>query len=143
MQRRGHQARAPLGVNERNNRQHHACGYCQHLQLTDVAAWDDLSDEEVIHVGQRVEGQREEEECAPLLSVSGIVVPEDQSGQSSQDDHAQEVVQRRSAEQERQQHQGWDHGDLQVVYHGPENRRLAPAGGRFVFEPPTDDSGHQ
>ena len=127
---------ASLGVNERSDGEEHPSSHRAQLQMADVPTRENLRDEEVIHVGQREQRQSEEEEGASPLAVRGVVVPEDQAGQGGQDDDAQQVVQRCGPEQQRQQHQGRDHGDLQVVYQGPENRRGTSAVGGFVSQPP-------
>lgn len=136
----GHKSRTSLCDNNEDDGENHASGHGTKLQLADVPAWKNLRDEKVIHVEQGVERKGEEEEGTPPLPVRGIVVPQQEARQSCQDDDTQQVVQRCNPQQEGEQHQGRDHGDLQVV-NGPKYGRVAPTFIRSVFQPPTGSSG--
>lgn len=124
---------ASLGDNEQDNGEDHPRGHCAHLERTDIPPWQNLCDEEVIHVEQGVERQGEEEEGASLLAVCGVVVPQDKAGQGRQDEDAQEVVQSCKLQQEGQQQQNGDQGDLQVASHGFQDSRAASAWRGPVF----------
>lgn len=139
----GHKSWTSLCENKEDDGENHASGHGTKLQLADVPAWNNLRDEKVIHVEQGVERKGEEEEGTPPLPVRGIVVPQQEARQSCQDDDTQQVVQRCDPQQEGEQHQGRDHGDLQVVNHGPKYGRGAPIFFRSVFQPPTESSGHK
>lgn len=91
--RTGHKPRSSLGAYERGDGKNHPGGHSEELQLADVSTRKNLRDEEIVHVGQRVQRQGEEEEGASLLPVCGVVVPEDQDGQRRQDQDSQQVVQ--------------------------------------------------
>lgn len=132
----GHNSRASLGEDEKDDDENHACGHSAQLQLADVSTRENLGDEEVIHVEQGVEREGEEEERAPPLAVRGVVVPEQNAGQRCEDCDTQQVVQRCDSQQQGKQHQGRDHGDLQVVYHGPQCSTLGPTSEWYVFQPP-------
>lgn len=127
---------ASLGEDEEDEDEDHARGHGAQLQRAHVAARPHLGEEEVVHVEEGVEGEREEEEGAPPPAVRGVVVPQQQGGQRGEDGHAQQVVQRRHSQQQGEQQQGRNHGDLQVVHHGSQCRTLAPAFGWYVSQPP-------
>lgn len=138
-----HKAGASLGEDEEDDDEDHARRHGAQLQRAHVPARPNLGEEEVVHVEEGVEGEREEEEGAPPLAVRGVVVPQQEGRQRREDDHAQQVVQRCNSQQQGEQHQGRDHGDLQVVHHGSQCGTLAPAFGRYVFQPPGGRSQRQ
>lgn len=119
-----HKSWTSLGVNQRNYCQNHSSGNNAHLQLADISTRQNLCDEEVVQVAQRVECKSEEEDGTSLLSVCGVVVPQHQARQSCEDGDAQQEVQCCDSQQEWQEQERWDHGDLQVVNHCPKHRRL-------------------
>lgn len=84
---------ASLGEDEEDDDEDHARCHSAQLQRAHVPAWPNLSEEEVVHVEQGVEGEREEEEGASPLAVRGVVVPQQEGRQRREDDHAQQVMQ--------------------------------------------------
>lgn len=138
-----HKPGASLGEDEKDDDEDHARCHGAQLQRAHVPARPNLGEEEVVHVEEGVEGEREEEEGAPPLAVRGVVVPQQEGRQRREDDHAQQVVQRCNSQQQGEQHQGRDHGDLQVVHHGSQCGTLATAFGRYVFQPPGGRSQRQ
>lgn len=65
-----------------------------HWQLdgADVPAGQNLSDEQVVHVGQWEESQAQEEQSLSFFAVGEVVVPQHQHGQSRQNHYAQQEV---------------------------------------------------
>lgn len=126
-------AGASLGQDEEDHNEDHARCHGAQLHQAHVPAWPNLGEEEVVHVEEGVEGEREEEEGAPPPAVRGVVVPQQEGRQRGEDGHAQQVMQRRQSQQQREQHQGRDHGDLQVVHHGSQCGTLASAFGRSIL----------
>lgn len=131
-----HNPGASLGEDEEDDDEDHARRHGAQLQRAHVPAGPNLGEEEVVHVEEGVEGEREEEEGAPPPAVRGVVVPQQQGGQRGEDGHAQQEVQRGQPQQQGEQQQGRNHGDLQVVHHGSQCRTLAPTLGWNIFQPP-------